>query len=74
MIALRNLSKEYVDGPRVVRVLTDLDLEIDIKPRSATNPVHPFSRSVIWTDPRPGRTIPAPGTIAEGGHSACQRR
>ena len=28
MIALRNLSKEYVDGPRVVRVLTGLDLEI----------------------------------------------
>ena len=28
MIALRNLSKEYVDGPRVVRVLSDLDLEI----------------------------------------------
>ncbi len=29
MIALRNLSKEYVDGPRVVRVLSGLDLEID---------------------------------------------
>ncbi len=28
MIALRNLTKEYVDGPRVVRVLTGLDLEI----------------------------------------------
>ncbi len=28
MIALRNLSKEYVDGPRVVRVLSNLDLEI----------------------------------------------
>ncbi len=28
MIALRNLSKEYVDGPRVVRVLSGLDLEI----------------------------------------------
>ena len=28
MIALRNLSKEYVDGPRVVRVLSSLDLEI----------------------------------------------
>jgi lipoprotein-releasing system ATP-binding protein len=28
LIALRNLSKEYVDGPRVVRVLSDLDLEI----------------------------------------------
>jgi lipoprotein-releasing system ATP-binding protein len=28
LIALRNLSKEYVDGPRVVRVLTGLDLEI----------------------------------------------
>ena len=28
MIALRNLSKEYVDGPRVVRVLFGLDLEI----------------------------------------------
>ena len=29
MIALRNLSKEYVDGPRVVRVLSGLDLEIE---------------------------------------------
>ena len=28
MIALRNVTKEYVDGPRVVRVLTGLDLEI----------------------------------------------
>jgi lipoprotein-releasing system ATP-binding protein len=28
LIALRNLSKEYVDGPRVVRVLSGLDLEI----------------------------------------------
>jgi lipoprotein-releasing system ATP-binding protein len=28
LIALRNLSKEYVDGPRVVRVLSNLDLEI----------------------------------------------
>ncbi|MBI3768011.1 MAG: ABC transporter ATP-binding protein [Deltaproteobacteria bacterium] len=28
MIALRNLTKEYVDGPRVVRVLTGLGLEI----------------------------------------------
>ena len=28
MIALRNLTKEYVDGPRVVRVLTALDLDI----------------------------------------------
>ena len=28
MIALRNLTKEYVDGPRVVRVLTGLDLDI----------------------------------------------
>jgi len=28
LIALRNLTKEYVDGPRVVRVLTGLDLEI----------------------------------------------
>ncbi len=28
MIALRNLTKEYVDGPRVVRVLTGLDLAI----------------------------------------------
>ncbi len=28
MIALRNLTKEYVDGPRVVRVLRGLDLEI----------------------------------------------
>jgi lipoprotein-releasing system ATP-binding protein len=29
LIALRNLSKEYVDGPRVVRVLSGLDLEIE---------------------------------------------
>ncbi|MEO6028146.1 MAG: ABC transporter ATP-binding protein [Candidatus Binatia bacterium] len=35
MIALRNLSKEYVDGPRVVRVLTDLDLEIGAGERVA---------------------------------------
>jgi lipoprotein-releasing system ATP-binding protein len=28
LIALRNLSKEYVDGPRVIRVLSGLDLEI----------------------------------------------
>ncbi len=28
MIALRSLTKEYVDGSRVVRVLTDLDLDI----------------------------------------------
>jgi lipoprotein-releasing system ATP-binding protein len=28
LIALRNLTKEYVDGPRVVRVLTGLDLSI----------------------------------------------
>ena len=28
MIALRNLTKEYVDGPRVVRVLTGLALDI----------------------------------------------
>ena len=28
MIALRNVTKEYVDGPRVVRVLTELDLDI----------------------------------------------
>ena len=28
MIALSNLTKEYVDGPRVVRVLTGLDLEV----------------------------------------------
>ena len=28
MIALRNLTREYVDGPRVVRVLTGLDLDI----------------------------------------------
>jgi len=28
LIALRNLTKEYVDGPRVVRVLTGLDLDI----------------------------------------------
>jgi lipoprotein-releasing system ATP-binding protein len=35
LIALRNLSKEYVDGPRVVRVLTDLDLEIGAGERVA---------------------------------------
>ncbi len=35
MIALRNLSKEYVDGPRTVRVLTDLDLEIGAGERVA---------------------------------------
>ena len=29
MIALRNLTKEYVDGPRVVRVLTDLPARTD---------------------------------------------
>ena len=34
MIALRNLSKEYVDGPRVVRVLA-LDLEIGAGERVA---------------------------------------
>jgi lipoprotein-releasing system ATP-binding protein len=28
LIALRNLTKEYVDGPRVVRVLTGLDLDV----------------------------------------------
>jgi lipoprotein-releasing system ATP-binding protein len=28
LIALRNLTKEYVDGPRVVRVLSGLDLDI----------------------------------------------
>ena len=28
MIALRNLTKEYVDGSRVVRVLTDLDFDV----------------------------------------------
>jgi lipoprotein-releasing system ATP-binding protein len=28
LIALRNLTKEYVDGPRVVRVLTGLELSI----------------------------------------------
>jgi lipoprotein-releasing system ATP-binding protein len=28
LIALRKLSKEYVDGPRVVRVLSELDLDI----------------------------------------------
>jgi lipoprotein-releasing system ATP-binding protein len=28
LIALRNLTKEFVDGPRVVRVLTGLDLDI----------------------------------------------
>ena len=35
MIALRNLSKEYVDGPRVVRVLSALDLEIGAGERVA---------------------------------------
>ena len=35
MIALRNLSKEYVDGPRVVRVLSGLDLEIGAGERVA---------------------------------------
>jgi len=35
LIALRNLSKEYVDGPRVVRVLTDLNLEIGAGERVA---------------------------------------
>ena len=35
MIALRNLSKEYVDGPRVVRVLSGLDLDIDAGERVA---------------------------------------
>jgi lipoprotein-releasing system ATP-binding protein len=35
LIALRNLSKEYVDGPRVVRVLTELDLEIGAGERVA---------------------------------------
>ena len=35
MIALRNLTKEYVDGPRVVRVLTGLDLEIGAGERVA---------------------------------------
>jgi len=28
LIALRSLTKEYIDGSRVVRVLTDLDLDI----------------------------------------------
>ena len=35
MIALRNLTKEYVDGPRVVRVLTGLELEITAGERVA---------------------------------------
>jgi len=35
LIALRNLSKEYVDGPRVVRVLSGLDLEIGAGERVA---------------------------------------
>jgi len=35
LIALRNLTKEYVDGPRVVRVLTGLDLEISAGERVA---------------------------------------
>jgi lipoprotein-releasing system ATP-binding protein len=35
LIALRNLSKEYVDGPRVVRVLSGLDLEISAGERVA---------------------------------------
>ena len=35
MIALRNLTKEYVDGPRVVRVLTGLELEISAGERVA---------------------------------------
>ena len=35
MIALRNLSKEYVDGPRVVRVLSGLNLEIGAGERVA---------------------------------------
>jgi lipoprotein-releasing system ATP-binding protein len=35
LIALRNLTKEYVDGPRVVRVLTGLELEIGAGERVA---------------------------------------
>lgn len=35
MIALRNLSKEYIDGPRVVRVLSGLNLEIGAGERVA---------------------------------------
>jgi lipoprotein-releasing system ATP-binding protein len=35
LIALRNLSKEYVDGPRVVRVLSGLNLEIGQGERGA---------------------------------------
>ena len=35
MIALRHLTKEYVDGPRVVRVLTGVDLEIGAGERVA---------------------------------------
>jgi len=35
LIALRNLSKEYVDGPRVVRVLSGLNLEIGAGERVA---------------------------------------
>jgi lipoprotein-releasing system ATP-binding protein len=35
LIELRNLSKEYVDGPRVVRVLSGLDLQIGAGERMA---------------------------------------
>jgi lipoprotein-releasing system ATP-binding protein len=35
LIALRNLTKEFVDGPRVVRVLTDLDFDVDAGERVA---------------------------------------
>jgi lipoprotein-releasing system ATP-binding protein len=35
LIALRKLTKEYVDGPRVVRVLTGLDLDIGAGERVA---------------------------------------
>ena len=37
MIALRNVTKEYVDGPRVVRVLTGLDLDIAAGERVAAD-------------------------------------
>jgi lipoprotein-releasing system ATP-binding protein len=35
LIALHNLTKEYIDGPRVVRVLTGLELEISAGERVA---------------------------------------
>ena len=44
------------------------------RPASNENPCRVAPAAPIWTDPRRGRTIPAPGAFAEGGHSACQRR